>query len=290
MVLYTCDRCGYNTKQKTHFINHLKRKNICPNTISDIQLSHIVSKYGLDSNIAPKLLQNCSKIAPKLLQIAPKLLQNGKKTASLHQCIFCLKFYSRNSNLKKHLQICKIRKKQASIENHNSNNILSQNKNTNITNIKNDVKINSITVNGNINNQIIINNYGNENLSYIKDDELTRYVKNLPPGVFKLIEKIHFNPKHPENNNLRITNKKESFIQIRRKDKWLLEDKGEIINSLLFDKYQLLENHLSQIDSNKLTDKDQRIIERFRNNYEDNVQYVKNLLKKIELLILNNSH
>ena len=30
-------------------------------------------------------------------------------------------------------------------------------------------------------------------------------------------------------------------------------------------------------------------LERFRNNYEDNVGYVKDILKKIELLILNNS-
>ena len=84
-------------------------------------------------------------------------------------------------------------------------------------------------------------------------------------------------------------NKKEHYIQVRRKNKWLLEDKCETINNLLIDKYQLLEEHLSQLDKNTLTHTDKRIIERFRNNYEGNVTYVKNLLKKVELLILNNS-
>ena len=119
--------------------------------------------------------------------------------------------------------------------------------------------------------------------------EMTDYVKNLPPGVIKLIEKVHFNPKHPENTNLRITNKKEQYIQVRRKNKWLLEDKGETINNLLTDKYQILEEHLSQLNHNGLTKTDQRIIKRFQDNYEDNMTYVKDLLKKIELLILNNS-
>ena len=70
----------------------------------------------------------------------------------------------------------------------------------------------------------------------------------------------------------------------------MLEDKNEIINNLLIDKYQYLEQHLSQINSNELTHQDHRLIERFRQNYDVNVQYVKNLLKRVELLILNNSH
>ena len=29
---YVCDRCGYNTIYKTHYINHINRKNICKST------------------------------------------------------------------------------------------------------------------------------------------------------------------------------------------------------------------------------------------------------------------
>ena len=30
MVKYECFRCGYTSTHKPNFINHLKRKNICP--------------------------------------------------------------------------------------------------------------------------------------------------------------------------------------------------------------------------------------------------------------------
>ena len=59
-------------------------------------------------DIAPNALQNapfCSNIAPK----CSILLQNsGSKTT----CEYCLRTYSRNSNLTKHLKTCK-KKKEA---------------------------------------------------------------------------------------------------------------------------------------------------------------------------------
>ena len=121
-------------------------------------------------------------------------------------------------------------------------------------------------------------------LSYLTKEEMTNYVKNLPPGVIKFIEKVHFNPQHPENSNLRITNKKDSLIQVRKKNKWIFEDKIDVITNLLSQKYQILEEHLSILTDNDLTLKDKRVIDRFRNNYEENVKYVKDIIKRIELL------
>ena len=118
---------------------------------------------------------------------------------------------------------------------------------------------------------------------------MTNYVKNLPPGVLKLIERIHFNQKHPENHNIKITNKKEGLIQVRRKNRLFLDNKMNVISNLLMDKYDLLEKHLDELNETDLTNMDNRIIERFRKNYENNEDYVKDMEKKIELLILNNS-
>ena len=39
MVLYTCQRCGYQNKIKTHFIKHLNRKKQCPLLLSGDHLS-----------------------------------------------------------------------------------------------------------------------------------------------------------------------------------------------------------------------------------------------------------
>ena len=101
---------------------------------------------------------------------------------------------------------------------------------------KNGSTINNIT-NNTTNNQnkiinININNYGNENIDYLNKD----YLNNLLQGAFtaipKLIENIHFNPSHPENHNIKITNKKEPYIKVRKNDKWELQDKKENIGNI----------------------------------------------------------
>ena len=38
MVLYNCKRCGWSTKIKTHYKNHLNRKKKCKPIISDISI------------------------------------------------------------------------------------------------------------------------------------------------------------------------------------------------------------------------------------------------------------
>ena len=130
MVNYKCNRCGYETKHKANFITHLNRKNICPPLLEDISIEEIKFTYGFEIN--SKLLQNPpnhSKIAPKCSKIAPnniapnysKLLQNYSSPAPncsiLLQnsdckatCEYCLKTFSRNSNLTKHLKTCKKKK------------------------------------------------------------------------------------------------------------------------------------------------------------------------------------
>ena len=89
-------------------------------------------------------------------------------------------------------------------------------------------KLQNITNTTNNLNKIIninINNYGSENTDYLKKE----YLDNLLTGAFtaipKLIQNIHFNPHHPENHNIKITNKKEPYIKVRKNDKWELQDK-----------------------------------------------------------------
>ena len=48
MVQYVCDRCGYTTKRKSNFRNHLYRKKTCPPLIEDIDIEMIQVKYDFD--------------------------------------------------------------------------------------------------------------------------------------------------------------------------------------------------------------------------------------------------
>ena len=52
MVHYVCERCGYETKRKSNFKNHLNRKKICPPLIDDIDIEIIRYKYNFCENKA----------------------------------------------------------------------------------------------------------------------------------------------------------------------------------------------------------------------------------------------
>ena len=69
--------------------------------------------------------------------------------------------------------------------------------------ILNNMKHNISNYNSNntINNNITINNYGEENIDYITNKILTKLIKDPNSCLPKLINLKHFHPHHPENRN-----------------------------------------------------------------------------------------
>ena len=59
---------------------------------------------------------------------------------------------------------------------------------------------NNITNNNNntINNNIHINNYGEENLKHLRSKDFKDIICSMYNAVPQLIEKIHFDPEHPK--------------------------------------------------------------------------------------------
>ena len=104
----------------------------------------------------------------------------------------------------------------------------------------------------------------------------------------KLIEKIHFNPEHPENHNLKITNKKEPYIKIRKNNKWELQDKKETLDTIVDDKYDILDDHIDSNEKN-LTEFEKEIMEKFKERINNEEDLLKEIKKKTELIILNKS-
>ena len=115
---------------------------------------------------------------------------------------------------------------------------------------------------------------------------------NLPySAIPKLIKNIHFNPKHPENHNIKITNKKEPYIKVRKNDKWELQNKDETITDLI-DRQQI---HLNNEEiEEKIVEKcsisEKCNIDRCTNLYNsDDKDYMKRLYNDSELMVINNS-
>ena len=115
MVLYECFRCGYSTKQKTHFINHLSRKNICNPTEDDIEIDEIKKYYGFEINfqIDPKKPQ-IDPEKPKIDLENPQIENPKKPQKTLNEpiCIYCNKIYSKMCHLRRHEKTCKKKMKQ----------------------------------------------------------------------------------------------------------------------------------------------------------------------------------
>lgn len=115
MVKYECLRCGYNTKSKSSFMNHLNRKNICIPVKDNIGIEEIKKFYGFDTNIKcntqnePQMTQN----EPHMTQYEPQNEpQMTPKSTIAQNCIYCNKSYSKMCHLRRHEKTCK-KKKEA---------------------------------------------------------------------------------------------------------------------------------------------------------------------------------
>ena len=140
----------------------------------------------------------------------------------------------------------------------------------------------------NMNIEIVINNFGNENTNYITSSYLTKLLE-LPLGAIKkLVKQIHFNKFHPENQNIKITNKKLPYISLFENKKWVIEDKKEVLENIVDNGYTIIDEHYIE-SSNNLTEKQRERYIKFQTNYENGDKDLKKkLLKDVELTILNN--
>ena len=292
MVYYECKRCGYNTNHRNSIKNHFKRKNICKPILEDISIEEMLKQYKME---------NTEKMAPKQLQNGAPLLQNAPKWSNSYnlRCEYCNKIFSKKSNVTKHLQVCKIKKnklendelykKDLSILKDMVEDVLLKLSNKDITldtNTTNTTNITNITNNIQIN----VNAYGKENISHLSNTYITELLKGAFGAIPKLIEKIHFDPEHPENSNIKMTNKKLPHIQVKKDNIWEIEDKNTFLEALVNDKYFMLEDYIEDINIDKLAQYHKDIIDKFREKYNsDDEELLKTLKKKTELIIINKS-
>ena len=321
MVQYVCFRCGYNTKFKSSLINHLNRKNVCKSTDEDIEIEEIRKYYGFVNNqnhienmhlnntqTTPKMHPNSTfwenEVSPKQhlndTQTTPKQhLNNTQMTPKLcsRECKYCKKVFSRKSGLTKHLNICNMKKEVETLTITQTDKIMKMEKE--IEELKN-FKIqtqnnttNNINNTTNSNNNIIINNYGNENIDHISKKYLLNLFSKTYSAVPRLIEKIHFDPEHPENQNIKLSNKKLPYIKIKKNDKWQFVDrKTEIINLIDAMCFILSENYqnMNLKGKNNLNERQKNVIEKYLEKYRnDDKKLLTELENIVDLTLINNS-
>ena len=65
-------------------------------------------------------------------------------------------------------------------------------------------------------NNIILNNFGEENLEMLTHNFMNNMIQYPFSAIPKMIKKTHFNDKHPENKNIRMLNKKDNKLQLEK--------------------------------------------------------------------------
>ena len=265
MPIYSCSYCNFSSKIKSHYQRHL--------TTNKHEKNY--KEYTLMNPNEPKMNQN----EPKMNQNEPVKIKKIKK----FKCSKCDETFNTHASKRRHeLHRCKemveinkiIKDKNKQIEKLEKKVDKLTDKIGNTTNIQN--------------NNIIINSYGKEDLSHITDKIKDQLLKIPYCSIPKLIETIHFNDDMPQNKNIKYPNKKENILSVYEGDKWVYKDKNKTINDLIDSKYNVLDDHFDSTNS-ELPNFVKHSYSSFKKVYEEGDEdFVKNLKKECDMVLLNN--
>jgi len=255
------------------------------------------------------------QITPKSHESSTKKHQNPPKFPLINECLYCYKRFSRSDSLNRHYGRCKELKKSKENQdkdeeikelkkmvkelithkNHEGGSNSCNNSNNVNTNTNNNDYSNNNYNNTNSNNDnsmnIHINNYGCENKDYITKDYLIKLLKEPFQAITKLIEYTHFNKEHPENQNIKLPNKKQPYVKVLKDDKWVYVNRKSTILDLIDETHSELNDtpllkHIEDTFSDDLQDRFERFNDRYLNDDRD---FTSKLYKETELVIINNS-
>lgn len=209
-----------------------------------------------------------------------------------YSCKYCNINFSNRQLKYKHQNICSLNKMNENTldEMKQSYHLLQKDmKNLKSLVTNSSLEVNNYNIENNIENniEIVINNYGNENRKYMTDTYMSKLLELPFSAIKKYVKNLHFNPKHPENHNVKITNKKQPYIYIYNNEKWFIEDKTTILEDIVDNSYFVIDGHY-EINEDALSDNQRSRYKTFQNKYETKDKDLKKkLLKDVELTILN---
>ena len=222
-----------------------------------------------------------------------------------HTCDACGKDFSTKSNLTRHKETTcgkphkssNAYKRLLNVENISASTVnLSK---TKIINIDKSNTVNTNTINNVTNiaqqNIIVLNNFSKEDIDYISDKFKMKCLKTIDgEGFENMTEKIYFNENHPENQTVKLPNKKEPYVKIYKNGKWELKRKNEIFDTMISNIGNIVDEVLDEViaDMNKNWIKNERRIkqiDKYVKDLFDENSKIRNILReKLTLLFLSN--
>ncbi len=274
---YTCDRCGYEAKDKFNFRRHLLKAKSC---------------------------EALNESSPSVVDLLAKLDEANNCKDAIYVCAACNKPYVHKSGLSRHKSTCTeilrqdikqdiLAEVKDMLQNGHGDNITNNNvtNNTNSNNVTNNTQ-NTINIH--------INKFGMEDKSYIPEPFLTRCLKQKGNGVIELARATHFNKNHPHNKNVRAKNQtslvKYGILEVFNGEKWTPGDSDSIAKQMFDRHYTTLDDHMgnNEVELKKelgavLFASIEKWFDYMRNCDPDKTRDVKDALKKLKLLVLEHS-
>lgn len=304
---YFCEICKFTTIRKRDFMRHLKstKHQINSENLNNYEeVPHKSAKCAKNPH-KPSLREGKSCVETSQTLTNPHKpsqnltnahfdaftpesnYENNNNNKKEFRCKICDKSFTRKDNLTRHIN--KYCNKKLNLENQFNNLkdeilILKEQ-----VIINNDNSINNSNNTTNTQNNIInINNFGSENLEMLTEKFMCDMIDKPYTAIPKMIKKIHFNDKYPENKNIRMVNKKDNKLQIIENGKWIYVDKDETLDMLLGDKNYQLDDYYEK-NKSKFTEAQ---IHRF-NNFQEKIgesdkQVNQNIVKDTDLVFWNN--
>ena len=322
MVKYSCGRCGWKTNIKTHYRNHLKRKFPCKPILKDVSQKSLLDKLAgviLNvssvsanvsanvSNVSANVSSVSANVSANVSSVSANVSANNKNINKKYICSTCFKsFNHRQSKYNHEKKYCRqksiLLKNQEELlqeldnikkEKEQQSKFITEMQETHMREIGGLLKKVGDTINNNTyikEQNIIINNYGQENVEYLSESYLKKLLHIHPSvAINLLIKNIHCHPKHPENHNIKITNKKLPYASIYKDGDWIVQDKKKVIKDIVSTSYNMIDENYSESMNINKNKKD--TYEKFQKQYENKDKHLhKDLEKTAEILIMNNSN
>jgi hypothetical protein len=282
MAAYRCDKCGFASfKTEQSFQGHLLTKKHLmrqENVRQDLYqcktcnkwycgrsgISHHTKTCSSKTNLNPNPIIILSEQPPgRVLNATPVC----KDAPSVQEIVNEMKQAFEKERQEMKAQIAMLLDKHAGTTNNNNttnNNIETQNIN------------------------IIIKAFGNENTDYIDNKAILSCISKVYKSIPTLLEKIHFDPNHPENHNIKITNKKLPYASIMgNNQKWKTVDRKDAIEKMVINGYNMLDEKYSE-NKEKLPSSKQQNFEGFQSKFElEDKDMMKQIKTEVDMMVLN---
>lgn len=213
---YKCKRCNYVAKNAFLLTRHLSRKSVCDpiDAMHDVACNVLIDELNIQ-----------------------------KESKQVHKCRVCGKgmatYQSRFVHEKAHVKevltgtnflITKCAKELAKQNN---------------TEKTASIPVNIINGPVNITNNIQINAFNKEDLSHVINDVffLNQCIARTDKGLMELVGRIHFDPRKPENRNIRLTSNKTPHMKFYDGTSWKYEQSKVLISEVMDKSLDIMQDH-----------------------------------------------